>query len=137
MKYLTESRGVWCGAQLHPSVNNRIVHGVSWIFMFWLTSAKILPLLNGKITVGGEGSAEVDMMNQAELIYDNSCFIASKVRLVTHALYAMASLRPILIKLRWVNFQKSMGHEDSNERASVNVRRGGCAFRLKKKKKNF
>ena len=25
-----------------------------------------------------------------------------------------------------------MGHEGSNERASVNVRRGGCAFRLNK-----
>ena len=35
-----------------------------------------------------------------------------------------------LTKLRWVNFQKSMGHEGSNERASVNVRRGGCAFLL-------
>ena len=45
----------------------------------------------------------------------------------------MASLRPILIKLRWVNFQKSMGHEGSNERASDNVRRGGCAFRLNEK----
>ena len=45
----------------------------------------------------------------------------------------MTSLQPILIKLRWVNFQKSMGHEGSNERASDNVRRGGCAFRLNKK----
>ena len=44
----------------------------------------------------------------------------------------MASWRPILTKLRWVNFQKSMGHEDSNDRASDNVRRGGCAFRLNK-----
>ena len=35
-------------------------------------------------------------------------------------------------KLRWVNFQKSMRHEGSNERASDNVRRGGCAFRLTK-----
>ena len=45
----------------------------------------------------------------------------------------MRSLRPILMKLRWVNFQKSMRHEGSNERASDNVRRGGCAFRLNKK----
>ena len=36
-------------------------------------------------------------------------------------------------KLRWVNFQKSLRHEGSNERASDNVRRGGCAFRLNKK----
>ena len=28
---------------------------------------------------------------------------------------------------------KSMGHEGSNERASDDVRRGGCAFRLNKK----
>ena len=45
----------------------------------------------------------------------------------------MASLQPILIKLRWVNFQKSMGHEGSNERARDNLRWGGCAFRLNKK----
>ena len=38
------------------------------------------------------------------------------------------SLQPILIKLGWVNFQKSMRHEGSNERASENVRRGGCAI---------
>ena len=55
MKYSTVSRGVWCGAQLHPSVNNRIVHGVSWIFMFVLTSAKCLPILNGKSMMGGGG----------------------------------------------------------------------------------
>ena len=42
----------------------------------------------------------------------------------------MTSLQPILIKLRWVNFQKSIGNEGSNERAIDNVRRGGCAFRL-------
>ena len=45
----------------------------------------------------------------------------------------MASLRLILIKLRWVNFQKPMEHEGSNERASDNVLRGGCAFRFKQK----
>ena len=47
--------------------------------MFLLTSAKCLPMLNGKITVGGGGGrgvAEVDIMNQAELIYDNSCFLS-------------------------------------------------------------
>ena len=49
----------------------------------------------------------------------------------------MTSLQPILIKLRWVNFQKSMGHEGSNERASDNVSRGGCAFRLNKQKRIF
>ena len=42
-------------------------------------------------------------------------------------------LATYLEKLRWVNFQKSMRHEGSNERASDNVRRGGCAFRLNKK----
>ena len=31
-----------------------------------------------------------------------------------------------------MNFQKSMGHEGSNDKASVNVRRDGCAFRLNK-----
>ena len=45
----------------------------------------------------------------------------------------MTSLQPILIKLGWVNFHKSMGHEGSNERGSDNPRRGGCAFRLNKK----
>ena len=45
----------------------------------------------------------------------------------------MASLRPILMKLRGVNFQESMGHEGSNERASDSVRRDGCPFRFKKK----
>ena len=37
-----------------------------------------------------------------------------------------------MILVQWVKFQKSMGHEGSNERASDNVRRGGCAFRLNK-----
>ena len=45
----------------------------------------------------------------------------------------MTSLQPILIKLRWVNFQKSIGLDGSNERASDNVSQGGCAFRLNKK----
>ena len=38
------------------------------------------------------------------------------------------SLRPILMKLRWLNFQKSMRHEGSNERASDNVRRVDVLF---------
>ena len=46
----------------------------------------------------------------------------------------MASLLPILNKIMTVGeLSKSMRHEGSNERASDNVRRGGCAFRLKKK----
>ena len=45
----------------------------------------------------------------------------------------MTSLQPILIKLRRVNFQKSMGHEGSNKRVSENVRRVDVLFVSTKK----
>ena len=86
----------------------------------------------------------MDIMNQAEVISDNLCFLTynltiawqteSKVRLVSHVLYRQwRACNLFLFKLRWVNFQKSMGHAGSNERASDNVRRGGCAFFKNKK----
>ena len=42
--------------------------------LFLLTSAKCLPLLNAKNDSGGLD--EMDKMNQAEVIYDNSCFLS-------------------------------------------------------------
>ena len=92
--------------------------------------------------------AEMDIMNKSELIYDNACLlsfvcltynltiewqIASKVRLVAHVLYIdNGELATYFDQITVVNFQKSMGHEVSNERASDNVRRGGCAYCLNK-----
>ena len=68
--------------------------------MFLLTSAKCLPVLNGQIMVGG--LAEVDIMNQAELIYDNSCFLSFVC--LTYNLTIRGKLRPKfdLLHMRYI-----------------------------------
>ena len=96
------------------------------------------------------GLDEMDIMNQAEVIYDNSCFLSfvcltynfkiawqteSKFDLLHMCIIGHDELATYFdnITVYLVNFQKSIGHEGSNERASDNVSRGGCAFRLNKK----
>ena len=99
---------------------------------------------------GGGGVDEMDIMNQAEVIYDNSCFLyfvcltynltivwqtETKVRLGSHkklCIIGNDELATYFDQIMVGELSKSMRHEGSNVRASDNVRRGGWAFRLNK-----